>query len=104
MYFLIAKWLAILKLNEFAEILTHFHSKFEPFYQGVVNQTDTINHDGNVANEAGPQLNSNINSGWYLDFSSNSTQPNPRPDDIKRPKKKKKGRVLPEFKRLSPPD
>ena len=71
------------KIKEFAEILTDFHSKYEPFYQGVVNQTDTINQDGNVANEAGPQLNSNITSGQYLDFSSNSTQPIPRLDDTK---------------------
>ena len=51
------------KIKEFAEILTDFHSKFEPFHQGLVNQTDTINQDGNVSNEARPQLNSNKTSG-----------------------------------------
>ena len=71
------------KIIELAEILTDFHSKFEPFYQGIVNQTDTINQDCNVANKTGPQLNPNITSGQYLDFSSNSTQPIPRPDDTK---------------------
>ena len=35
--------------------------------------TDTINQDGNVANEARPQLYSNMTSGQYLDFSSKST-------------------------------
>ena len=59
------------------------HSKFEPFYQGVVNQTDTINQVGNVASEARPQLNSNTTSGQYLHFSSNTTQQNPRPDNTK---------------------
>ena len=72
------------KIKEFSGILTDFHSQFEPFYQEIVNQTDTINEDGNVANEARPQLNSNTTSGQYLDFSSNSTQPNARPDNTKR--------------------
>ena len=91
------------KIKEFAEILTDFHSKSEPFYQWVVNQTDTINQDGNVANEARPQLNSNKTSGQYLDFSTNSTQPNPRRDNTKRSKKKKStSRVQnPKFTKLS---
>ena len=42
------------KIKESTEILTYFCSKFELFYQGVVNQTNTINHDGNVANEVRP--------------------------------------------------
>ena len=49
--------------------------------------TDTINHDGDVANEARPQLNSNTTSEQYLDFSSKSTQPNSRSDNAKRSKK-----------------
>ena len=46
--------------------------------------TDTINQDGNVANEARPQLYSNTTSGQYLDFSSKSTHPNSRSDNTKR--------------------
>ena len=87
------------KIKEFSEILTDFHSKFEPFYQGVVNETDTINQDGNVANEARHQLNSNTTSGQYLDFSSNSTQWNQDQIILKG-----QNRVLPEFKSLSLPD
>ena len=61
--------------------------------------TDTINQDGNIANEARPRLNSNTTSEQYIDFSSKSTQPNSKSDNTKRSK-----RVLPEPRSLSSPE
>ena len=57
------------------------------------------NHDGNVANEARPQLNSDTTPGQYLDFSGGSAQPHSRSDNTKRSKRK-----LPEPRSLNSPD
>ena len=59
------------------------------------------NEDGNVANEAITQLNSNTTSGQFLDFSGRSTQPNSRSDNTKRSKKNTSRAQKPEFTRLS---
>ena len=61
---------------------------------------DTINQDGNVGNEARPQLYSNMTSGWYLDFSSKSTYTNSRSDNIKRSKNNTSKAQKPQFTKL----
>ena len=62
--------------------------------------TDTINQDGNIANEARPQLYSNTTLGQYLDFSSKSTHTNSRSDNTKRSNKNTSNAQKPQFTKL----
>ena len=61
--------------------------------------TNTINQDGNVANEARPQLYSNMTTGQYHDFSSKSTHTHSSSNNAKRKK-----RILPKPRNLSSPN
>ena len=69
-------------------------------YDTPVITNDTITQDGNIANEAIPQLHSNTTLGQYLDFSSKSTHTNSRPDNTKRSNKNTSKAQKPQFTKL----
>ena len=58
-------------------------------------------HNGNIANDARPQLNSKTTFGQYLDFSGKSTQLKSKSDNTKRSKKSTSRDQKPWFTRLS---